>query len=154
MANNTAGCFCNNNIAFSDCCQPILSGAPSATPEQLMRARYTAYVLEDYPFVWRTYANTVRDTLSVTELADNAKGTRWLGLQVISTQQAQVEFCAFSKQATQYYCLHELSDFVYEQSEWRYLRGTFLANNGIFKPKVNAPCPCQSGKKFKKCCGR
>lgn len=148
-----------------------------------MRARYTAYVVQDYTFIWRTYANAQRANLSPALLADSAKGTRWLGLQVVTShsvpahvknakeqpaskspsqqqasqqhsQQAQVEFRAFSKQDGHYHCLHELSDFVREQGEWRYLSGTFMADNGEFKPKVNGPCPCQSGKKFKKCCGR
>jgi len=50
--------------------------------------------------------------------------------------------------------LHERSRFLKEEGKWFYLNGDILPPVTAAKVGRNDPCPCGSGKKFKKCCGR
>ncbi|MGI9280290.1 MAG: SEC-C metal-binding domain-containing protein [Endozoicomonas sp.] len=43
---------------------------------------------------------------------------------------------------------HECSDFIKEQGRWYFIYPGIPAK----LPGRNAPCPCGSGKKYKKCC--
>ena len=51
---------------------------------------------------------------------------------------------------------HEIATFVKEEGRWYFLDATTPAAETFVReaPKVgrNDPCPCGSGKKFKKCC--
>ncbi|MEP1446940.1 MAG: YchJ family protein [Paraglaciecola sp.] len=157
MATINKNCFCGNKISFENCCQPIIAGKVEAdTAEKLMRSRYSAYVTEDYAYILRTYAFEQRADLTVNILADSAKDTQWLSLQVLKhlphAANAQVEFKAFYKVERQYFVMHELSDFVLIDNKWFYTSGSILKNSGVFEPQRNSQCLCGSGKKFKKCC--
>ncbi|MBT8492606.1 MAG: SEC-C domain-containing protein, partial [Deltaproteobacteria bacterium] len=52
---------------------------------------------------------------------------------------------------------HERSTFAQQDGEWFYRDGQIVKPKTVVKdsPKVgrNSPCPCGSGKKYKKCCG-
>ena len=49
--------------------------------------------------------------------------------------------------------MHENSNFVRQQGRWLYTDGETLAPSlAPWKPGRNEPCPCGSGKKFKRCC--
>ena len=54
--------------------------------------------------------------------------------------------------------MHEVSTFVKESDGWKFEDGELVGETPIVReePKIgrNDPCPCGSGKKFKKCCGR
>jgi SEC-C motif-containing protein len=65
-----------------------------------------------------------------------------------------VELKAYYQIDNQYYVMHELSDFELVDNQWFYTSGTMLDGTGEVKPQRNTPCPCGSGKKFKKCCGK
>jgi SEC-C motif-containing protein len=152
-------CFCGNQSTFEKCCQPIISGKTEAqNAEELMRSRFSAYVIEDYPYILQTYASQQRSGLTVSQLADSAQGTQWLNLQVLAhhpkPNTVQVEFKAFYLVDGQYYVMHELSDFVLEDNKWCYTTGLIQKDSGEFVPERNSQCLCGSGKKFKKCCGR
>jgi SEC-C motif-containing protein len=49
--------------------------------------------------------------------------------------------------------LHETSRFLKEDGRWYYLDGQTHPAPAAGKTGRNDPCPCGSGKKFKKCCG-
>jgi SEC-C motif-containing protein len=112
-------CFCGNKFTFEQCCKPIIDGKVDAiNAEILMRSRYSAYVVKNYPYILQTYASTQRTKLSVRKLVDSALDTKWLALQVLDyryhEKTAQVEFKAIYQIDVQYYVMHELSDFVFE----------------------------------------
>lgn len=152
-------CFCGNPVLFEQCCQPILAGQKEAkNAEQLMRSRFTAYVAGNFEYILKTYAAKQRTKLSVSELAKSAEGSKWLKLDVLAhrpnTTAAQVEFKAFYKVDSQFFVMHELSDFILEQGKWRYTTGAMQSGSAEFTPQRNSQCLCGSGKKFKKCCGK
>ncbi|WP_428776587.1 YchJ family protein [Vibrio sp.] len=149
-------CYCGSKQPFTQCCQPYLSGNSLApTPEALMRSRYSAYYLANYNYVLATYAQAQRQPLNVAELERSASGTNWLALRVHTHKDIhpnQVEFSAFYVADRQLGVLHETSNFVQEDGQWRYVDGTLHSDCGIFQPGRNDECFCGSGKKFKKCC--
>ncbi|MEK9660196.1 MAG: YchJ family metal-binding protein [Alphaproteobacteria bacterium] len=52
---------------------------------------------------------------------------------------------------------HERSHFRRENGQWLYVDGEFNPKGQplrVVKVGRNDPCPCGSGQKYKKCCGR
>ncbi|WP_448874106.1 YchJ family protein [Desulfobulbus propionicus] len=158
-------CPCESGLPFAACCGPLLTGErPAATAEALMRSRYTAYIRAAVPYLLATWHSSTRpETIDVESIP------HWCGLEILKTEQGQdhdseglVEFRATALAAERLIVLRERSRFVREQGMWRYLDGEFLQEEQPTLPlppakggKVgrNDPCPCGSGKKFKKCCG-
>lgn len=157
-------CPCSSEKQYSDCCQPIIEGSQASTAEQLMRARYTAYTQVNMDFIEKTHdPQTVKKT-NMTENKAWAEQTDWQGLEILSTEKGgpnddwgQVEFKALFSADGKNSTHHELSEFNKKNGQWYFTAGKAptsfqIVNQG---PKVgrNDPCPCGSGKKFKKCCG-
>lgn len=135
-----------------------------------MRARYSAHVLGLVDFVVATYHPSCEAEQHREAIADSIN-SNWLGLEVISSEIADngegfVEFKAYYQEGKKEYCLHEKSRFlrepVGEESQWFYIDGEYpqpAEEPAAAPPAVsektgrNDPCPCGSGKKFKKCCG-
>lgn len=146
-------CPCGSGRTYTTCCGPFLAGA--ATPssaEALMRSRYTAFVGKDWDYLNRTQAN--RDDGPPTP------DIEWLGLDVLATDggaagdtEGTVEFVARYSHQGRPAALHEISRFGLRDGAWIYLDGEFPITSKQPKTGRNDPCPCGSGKKFKKCCG-
>ena len=152
---STSACLCNSQLNYGDCCQPYhLDIKTPATPEQLMRSRFSAYALKNASYVFKTYAKEKQAQNPVNEIADFANSCRFVNLVVRDTQQSDergyVAFNAYYFYQNLYCELDEKSDFIKEDGEWRYLEGII---NPVADIKVarNDPCPCASGKKYKKC---
>ncbi len=96
------------------------------TAEQLMRARYSAYVLGLMSFVHDTWHRKTRP--APAELTHDA-ATKWLGLDVrrhvTQNDDATVEFIARYKTKGRAHRLHETSRFVREDGHWFYVDGSF-----------------------------
>ncbi|ENM5882532.1 YchJ family protein [Vibrio metoecus] len=151
-------CYCGNTEPYSQCCEPIHQNFQNVTtPEQLMRARFSAHILKNTDFVVNTYhpschAEEDREAIQESVQSD------WLRLEVISAEMGRgndegfVHFRAFLAQQGQEYCLEERSRFLNEDGRWYYIDGEFP--EALPKQGRNDPCACGSGKKFKKCCGK
>ncbi len=154
-------CPCGSEKTFDDCCQPYLSGTalpPSA--EALMRSRYTAYTRMDDNYLLATWHPNTRPTNPTP--SDDGDESAWTGLDILRTEAGQsgdntgvVEFiahCEINGVASQ---LHEISEFSHDGERWFYVDGSGQQPIRRETPKVgrNQPCPCGSGKKYKKCCG-
>ncbi|REL26754.1 SecC motif-containing protein [Thalassotalea euphylliae] len=157
MTNNL--CPCGSAKQFEHCCQVIIRGEKKAkNAEQLMRSRYSAYAKAEAQYLFDTYATPSQQDLSVKDIADWAQENTWLRLTVhrhdpLSTP-AQVEFSAFYLNQDRVYEMRECSNFVVEQGSWCYLDGDIIKHEEVALVKRNDACPCLSGKKYKKCCGR
>jgi SEC-C motif-containing protein len=147
-------CPCGSAQAFADCCGPFLSGeAHPATAVALMRSRYTAYGRRDAAYLLRTWHLSTRPEA----LDFSQDDTVWVGLTIISQtgggpddEQGEVEFSAAYRQGGVLRRLRENSRFIKASGVWLYVDGAILPDA---KPGRNDPCPCGSGKKYKKCCG-
>jgi len=158
-------CPCCSGVEFANCCQPYLNGslAPE-TAEKLMRARYTAYTRADVPFLMDTLHATNRNEGDEESTRRWAEGSEWLGLEIVDTDggtaadsEGSVEFIArFRDRRGEIQTHHEASTFVKEDGRWLFKEGHAPEQSTLTRtaPKVgrNDPCPCGSGKKFKKCC--
>ncbi len=148
-------CPCGFGKLFDQCCGPYLAGITHpVTPEQLMRSRYTANVEQDQAYLLKTW---------YPETRPNSIGgfNTWYSLQIISVQgggpeegEGMVEFRAMYDEGDGPGCLHEKSHFVREYDRWYYSDGEVIESGPLSQAKVgrNDPCPCGSGKKYKKCC--
>ncbi len=161
----TKPCPCGSGKEHIDCCEPYISGKkPAPTAEALMRARYSAYVEKSLPYLNESLAPEAlkdHDEESVKAWAEKAE---WLGLEVHDTwaggegeEEGIVEFSAkYAIDGEE--CTHrERSYFRKIDDNWRYVEGQMVSGPPIKKEKKigrNEPCPCGSGKKYKKCCGR
>jgi SEC-C motif-containing protein len=100
----------------------------AATPEALMRSRYSAYVRADEVYLRATWHPR---TCPQGPLLDTEPGLKWLGLEVkaasldASGEAGTVEFVARYKVAGRARRLHEVSRFVREDGRWWYLDGQF-----------------------------
>ncbi|RYF40470.1 MAG: hypothetical protein EOO25_12515 [Comamonadaceae bacterium] len=115
-------------LAFAQCCgRWIAGGSPAPDAEALMRSRYTAFVLQDEPYLLATWHPRTRPASAAWE-----PGTRWLGLEVRAHDRngedaAQVEFVARCRQGSgKAQRLHERSRFLREEGCWYYLDGELL----------------------------
>jgi SEC-C motif-containing protein len=154
-------CPCGSGNSLDTCCGPILAGQPAATPEALMRSRYTAYVVCDIDHLERSLAPESRTDFDRKSAAVWAKSAEWLGLTILAAEdngdgRGAVEFVVRYREKGGEHSFHETSTFRREGDSWAYVDGK-IHHKPVIRatPKVgrNEPCPCGSGKKFKQCCG-
>jgi SEC-C motif-containing protein len=120
-------CPCGRPASYLHCCGrwhggPLWLQAPDA--EQLMRSRYSAYVLGHLDYLLETWHPRTRPS----RLDANPPDLRWLGLDVrrhvqVDANNATVEFVARSKQGGRANRLHETSRFERLDGRWIYVDG-------------------------------
>jgi SEC-C motif-containing protein len=124
----SAPCPCGSDRKLSVCCGPFLGGAArAATAEQLMRSRYSAYVLGNEEYLLDTWHISTRpERLGLAE----SPAVRWLSLRVIRAEaggphdmEGLVDFIARYKPAGRANQLHEISRFRRENGRWFYVEG-------------------------------
>ncbi len=159
-----AECPCGSGSPYKQCCGPFLDGAPAPTPEALMRSRFTAFVRGDLDHIENTHASDVRDSFNRSAAESTANAVDWIRLEIIGASEGgkdddtgTVEFAARFKQDGQLMVHHECSNFRREDGRWAYVDGKMNPKGEprrVEKVGRNDPCPCGSGKKYKKCCGK
>lgn len=123
-------CPCGSGKQYAACCGCFIEdGLAPDRAEQLMRSRYTAYVLSRESYLrssWHT--STCPKDLGIA-VTDEVK---WLGLEIKRTEaggvndsEGMVEFVARYKRDGKATRLHEVSRFVRENDRWVYLDGVF-----------------------------
>jgi len=119
-----------------------------------MRSRFSGYILQLGHYLFDTYHADYRGNLTPTQLAE--KTVEWKNLQIIETDTLDttgfVEFKAWYIDENQLSCLHERSRFIKLDKQWLYCDGDIYPEQKSGKINRNDPCPCGSGKKYKKCC--
>jgi SEC-C motif-containing protein len=156
-------CPCGSGKDLAGCCGPYLSGAAlPPTPEALMRSRYSAFATGNIDYLEQTLLPGTRDDFDRKQVTDWAANSEWTGLEVRSTEgggpdeeDGIVEFVARFRTGGKEYVHHETSRFSRSDGRWWYVDGTMGPRPRTVAAKVgrNDPCPCGSGKKYKKCHG-
>ena len=155
-------CPCGSDLQFEACCEPYIAGNPAPTALALMRSRYTAYSLGNKDYLIETLAPEMRDDDDEEDVSKTAN-MKWLGLEIRNVSEGgegdatgSVEFVAKYKIGTNAGVHHEHSGFRRDGDRWYCLGGEInpkQQQRTALKVGRNDPCPCGSGKKFKKCCG-
>jgi SEC-C motif-containing protein len=166
-ATATAGCPCGSGRPLARCCGPFLGGAPAPTALALMRSRYTAYVRGAIDYLVETQAPETRTHLDRAGIERWSRETRWQGLEILATERGAaadsdgiVEFVARGVTRGAAFAQRERSRFRRDRDtgRWYYVDGD-TASAPARRPASasvgrNDPCPCGSGLKHKRCCGK
>lgn len=88
-------CHCCSGKAFSECCEPFLSGEQlPETAEQLMRSRYSAYVTVNVAYIIETTSPNFRKYYSPKSILKWASNSTWISLEILSSSEKRVKFTA------------------------------------------------------------
>jgi len=158
-------CPCGSERAFDVCCGPFVRGEASpTTAAELMRARYSAHTLADMDYLQRTHDPENREDIDVEGTRRWARRVQWLGLELRSTEGGRgdddtgvVEFVAHYRDEGVHQYHHERARFRRDPNgEWVYVDAETPRTETVRRegPRIgrNDPCPCGSGKKYKRCC--
>ena len=133
-----------------------------------MRSRYTAYGLGQFDWLVESTHPDHREDVTVERLARSAEGVHWLRLDIAATRtdvpsedsaqpHDEVDFYAYYELEGVPRQLAERSAFSRKDGKLYYVGGVPLRPEGYRRAEAkvgrNDPCPCGSGKKYKKCCG-
>ncbi len=168
-------CYCGKPGRYQDCCQPCHTGqSPAQTAEQLMRSRFSAYVLQLVSYIADTYYPAIQSADALAEISAFAGNARFLALLVLAAGDtptvnpaqfpllrpdslavnsavfSYVHFKVWFLSADKLHLLEEHSRFVRIDGHWHYVDGVLLPHP-VLKIGRNDLCPCGSGKKFKAC---
>lgn len=148
-------CPCNSGLSYQQCCQPFHQQTHyPKTCEQLMRSRFSGYILQLGGYLFNTHHSDYRGDLTPAQLAE--KTVEWKNLQIIASETLDttgfVEFKAWFIEEGKLSCLYERSRFIKHDKQWLYCDGDIYPEQKSGKISRNDPCPCGSGKKYKKCC--
>lgn len=161
-------CPCGTGKPLAACCEPfLLDKAAPPTAEALMRSRYTAYTQGNIDYIIATHAAPAGDEVDRELTAKWANESEWLGLEIVSTERGQdgdddgvVEFRARYRarkdKAGELHVHHERSRFQRKDGRWKFIDGAPVKGTPVRAAATagrNDPCPCGSGKKFKRCHG-
>jgi SEC-C motif-containing protein len=163
-------CPCGKGESLEVCCGPIIKGQrPAATAEELMRSRYACYVTGDIDHVVATHDPATRGDVDRDAAEAWARSSQWHGLEIVATEAGSaddatgiVEFIARYTLGGKTLAHHERSRFARKDEgsgpRWFYIDGDMIKARPVAREAAkvgrNEPCPCGSGKKYKKCHGQ
>ncbi|MGB0896776.1 MAG: YchJ family protein [Flavobacteriaceae bacterium] len=122
-------CFCGTQHSYETCCYTIHKDITKAiTAEQLMRSRYSAYVVADIDYLMKSHHGSTRPINERDEILNWTKAVEWLRLEVLNSSNGQdndhegaVEFKAYFIEQGVVSVIHENSKFIREDQNWSYL---------------------------------
>jgi len=156
-------CPCGSGKEYDVCCGPLHAGSKMAdSAEALMRSRFSAYAKGEIAYLTDSLHPDHRDDHDPAATKRWADNSDWIKLEVVAVDEqgdeGKVEFIATYREKETIQSHHELGEFKCQDGRWYYVDGKLVppSTQQHEAPKVgrNEPCPCGSGKKYKKCCGR
>ncbi len=129
MTTQNTTCYCGNRQPYEDCCMRIhLDQKQAQTAEQLMRARYSAFAVQDINFLYESFYVATRGFQNKKEIQKWAEESKWLQLQIVRTNINTVEFEAHYLDAQLNLQIHhEISRFKQTEGIWYYVDGDLLS---------------------------
>jgi SEC-C motif-containing protein len=121
-------CPCGAKNQFSVCCEPYIRAEHfPTTAEQLMRSRYSAYVVGAIDYLVATTHPSTRGNHKRKDIENWSKMTKWLGLEIVQATDTMVEFKAnFEGEYNTIETHHEKSTFLCDGGKWFYVDGIFF----------------------------
>ena len=122
-------CYCGNNKTYQECCKVFhLNDGKTETAEQLMRSRYSAFVLANGDYLMQTHHKSTRPIAEKEAIVKWAKVVKWIKLEVLKTtkglkndEEGTVIFNAYFNENGTNNHIHEKSAFIKENDTWYYL---------------------------------
>ncbi|MFK7740657.1 MAG: YchJ family protein [Planctomycetota bacterium] len=159
-------CPCTSGKTFAECCEPVIKQQRQAeTAEELMRSRYTAYALCEVDWIIESQSPDGRAHVDRNATEQWSKRAEWHRMEVVQLEKGGkddtegfVDFKAYYTLAGEEITHHEVASFRKEDGRWYFVDGVEVKPRPFKRldKKVgpNDKCPCGSGKKYKKCCGK
>lgn len=159
-------CPCGLGASLETCCGPFIDGKKlPRTAEELMRSRYTAFALHKIDYIMDTHHPDTVAQVDRKNTEQWSQQAEWLGFELLGIENGQaqdsegmVEFVARYKIKSTTLEHRERAQFKKKGKRWLFVDGQEVAGPPVRRsePRVgrNDPCPCGSGKKYKKCCGK
>lgn len=120
-------CYCCSSKSFANCCAPFLNASKTPSlPEELMRSRYSAYVLHNADYLVKTTHVSQRKNYPKDAILEWAQANTWLKLEVLEAKDVMVTFKAYYLENNLKAQVHyEKSTFMKEDGIWYYVDGVF-----------------------------
>ena len=123
-------CYCGSLKSYANCCEKAHKNITEAkTGEQLMRSRYSAFVLANGNYLMQSHHSSTRPLKEKKAIVKWAKSVKWIKLEVIETTKGTandtngtVTFNAYFYENGKVDVIHEKSAFLKENNPWTYLR--------------------------------
>lgn len=156
-------CICDSGKPAIECCDPFLNNEKKPkTAEALMRSRYAAYAIGELDYIKDTSTGTALKEFDRKEAAEFIEEADFLRLNILRTEKGGpnddtglVELVFHYDYNDKDYSQKEIAHFVKKDGEW-FFENSEINPKGktieVEKTGRNDPCPCGSGKKYKKCC--
>jgi SEC-C motif-containing protein len=124
-------CYCKSGKLFNKCCKLLLNNKKEAfSPLELMRSRYSSYVLKNIDYLIKTTYPDNRSLYPKNELQEWAESSNFFNLEIISSNQkgdfGTVEFKAYYEYKKDIYIHHEYSTFIKENGIWYFEEGSVI----------------------------
>lgn len=115
-------CPCNPSRLYKDCCKKAHENIYTVTtPEELMRSRYSAFVIGNIDYLQKSHHSSTRPPKTEKEeIASWTKSVEWVKLDVLQSTKNTVEFKAYFYENGSLNVIHENSLFVKENNHWVY----------------------------------
>lgn len=122
-------CPCGLDSIYKNCCHIAHNNILEVTTaEQLMRSRYTAYVLADINYLMQSHHSSTRPINEKKEIEEWMTQITWRGLEILQTEkgtatntEGMVNFNAYFIENNEKAVITERSVFVKENGHWVYL---------------------------------
>lgn len=116
-------CPCNPEKDYKNCCQKAHTNINTvSTADQLMRSRYSAFVLANIDYLQKSHHSSTRPSKKEKkEIEVWTKSVNWLKLEVLNSTTNTVEFKAFFMENGAINAIQENSKFCKENGYWVYL---------------------------------
>lgn len=122
-------CYCGNLKTYHNCCEVFhKNGGKTETSEQLMRSRYSAFVLANGDYLMQSHHSSTRPIKEKKSIVAWAKSVQWIKLEVLETSKGNkndtdgtVTFNAYFYEHGKVNVIHEKSAFIKENNHWTYL---------------------------------
>lgn len=122
-------CYCGHIKTYENCCKTFhVNQGKTETAEQLMRSRYSAFVLANGDYLMQTHHSSTRPILEKEAIVKWAKSVTWIKLEVLKTtkglkddHEGTVFFNAYFKENGKTDVISENSAFIKENETWYYL---------------------------------
>jgi len=157
-------CPCGSEKELDVCCAPYIGGHPAPNPEAVMRARYTAHTIGNLDYIERTCTEEAAQLFNRADLERSLPAVQWLGLEIRETNGGEGKDTEGLVNLVVRYRYGGRDFAQVEKASFRRVDGCWLYDRSEVNSKTppvrvdrigrNDLCPCGSGQKYKKCCGR